>query len=63
MKDIRRIDKHRRTPKDIKLADATKKEMIKAERRKEELRRRHSKKLDAVRRVPEREKSIIGIAK
>ncbi|KAG2234375.1 WD40-repeat-containing domain protein [Thamnidium elegans] len=63
MSEIRRIDKHRRTPKDIKLADSTKKEMLKAEKRKEELRRKHSKKLDAVKRVPEREKAIIGIAK
>ncbi|KAI9481281.1 MAG: WD40-repeat-containing domain protein [Benjaminiella poitrasii] len=63
MKEIRRIDKHRRTPKDIKLADSRKKEMIHAEKRKDELRRKHSKKLDSVKRVPEREKSIIGIAK
>ena len=63
MQEIRRIDKHRRTPKDIKLADSRKKEMVNAEKRKDELRRKHSKKVDSVKRVPEREKSIIGIAK
>lgn len=63
MSDIRRIDKHRRTPKDIKLADKRKKEIIFAEKRKDNLRRKHSKKVDAVKRVPEREKAIIGVAK
>ncbi|KAI8968382.1 hypothetical protein BDF20DRAFT_964434 [Mycotypha africana] len=64
LKEIRRIEKHQRIPKDIKIADKRKKEMLYAEKRKEELRRKHSKKYDQEkRRVPEREKSIIGVAK
>ncbi|ORE03064.1 Sof1-domain-containing protein [Rhizopus microsporus var. microsporus] len=63
LQEIRRIDKHRRTPKDIKVADARKKEMIAAEKRKEERRRKHLKKGEEVKNVPERQKSIVGVAK
>lgn len=63
LQEIRRIDKHRRIPKDIKVADARKKEMIAAEKRKEERRRKHLKKGEEVKNVPERQKSIVGVAK
>lgn len=63
MDEIRRIDRHRRTPKDIKRADKLKKEMLSARKKKEENRRKHDKKLAEKERVPERKKAIIGVAK
>ncbi|CAO3590692.1 unnamed protein product [Absidia cylindrospora] len=63
LKEIKRIDRHRNIPQDIKRADRTKKEMLQARRVKDDRRRQHSSKEDASNRVAERSKSIIGVAK
>ncbi|KAL0072864.1 WD repeat and SOF1 domain-containing protein [Phycomyces blakesleeanus] len=63
MDEIKRIDRHRHTPYGVKRADSIKKEMLSAQKRKEDNRRKHSKKGTEEKRVSEREKAIIGIAK
>ncbi|KAI9021679.1 WD40-repeat-containing domain protein [Phycomyces nitens] len=63
MDEIKRIDRHRHTPYGVKRADSLKKEMLSAQKRKEDNRRKHSKKGTEEKKVSEREKAIIGIAK
>ncbi|KAI9315828.1 DDB1 and CUL4-associated factor 13-like protein [Dichotomocladium elegans] len=63
MDEIRRIDRHRPLPNDVRRADKLKKEILSAEKRKDENRRKHSKKAAEEKRVPERKKAIIGVAK
>ncbi|KAI8086160.1 WD40-repeat-containing domain protein [Halteromyces radiatus] len=63
LQEIKRIDRHRHVPMEIKRADRTKKEMINARKVKEERRRKHSSKEEASKYVSERSKSIIGVAK
>ncbi|KAF8421410.1 U3 small nucleolar RNA associated protein [Tirmania nivea] len=59
MPEIKRIDRHRHVPKVVKKAAEIKKEEISAIKRREENVRKHSKKGE-MRRVPEREKMVLG---
>ncbi|KAF7723402.1 rRNA-processing protein sof1 [Apophysomyces ossiformis] len=63
MPEIRKIDKHRHVPEDIKRADKLKKTMLASRKRKEERMRAARKEEDRERRVPEREKAVVGVAK
>ncbi|KAI7862483.1 WD40-repeat-containing domain protein [Spinellus fusiger] len=63
MSEVKRIDRHRHTPHGIKRADSIKKEMLSAQKRKENNRQKNRKKGTAEKKVSEREKAIIGIAK
>lgn len=63
MGEIRKIDKHRHVPVDIKRADKLKKTMLASRKRKDEKMRNSRKEEDRERRVPEREKAVVGVAK
>lgn len=63
MDEIRRIGRHRPLPNDVRRADKLKKEMLGAQRRKDENRRKHSRKAAQEKPVAERKKAIIGVAK
>ncbi|KAG0173192.1 rRNA-processing protein sof1 [Apophysomyces sp. BC1034] len=63
MGEIRKIDRHRHVPEDIKRADKVKKTMLASRKRKEERLRNSRKEEDREKRVPEREKAIVGVAK
>jgi WD repeat and SOF domain-containing protein 1 len=59
MPEIKRIDRHRHLPKNVKKAGEIKNEEIKSIKRKEENERRHTKKGE-VRRKAEREKMVLA---
>ena len=61
MKEIRRIDRHRNTPTEIRRADKVKKEMLQARKTKDERRRKYQPNKED--RKSERSKNIIGVAK
>ncbi|ORY93318.1 WD40-repeat-containing domain protein [Syncephalastrum racemosum] len=62
MDEIKRIDRHRKVPGDIKRADRLKKTMLASQKRKEENRRKHTDQ-DESKPVSERKKAIVGVAK
>ncbi|CAO3626657.1 unnamed protein product [Cunninghamella blakesleeana] len=63
LQEIKRIDRHRNVPKEIKQANNRKREMINARKNKDERRRKHNAKDKKEKYVSERAKSIIGVAK
>lgn len=62
MPEIRRISKHRHVPKEIMLAQRTKREMAESEKRKQENRRTHQKEGE-VKFKSIRQKSIVAVEK
>ncbi|ORX56303.1 U3 snoRNP-associated protein Sof1 [Hesseltinella vesiculosa] len=61
MKEIKRIDRHRHVPVEIKRADHVKKEMLQARKNKDERRRKYDQHKQP--RASERSKNIIGVSK
>ncbi|KAF9976762.1 rRNA-processing protein sof1 [Actinomortierella ambigua] len=61
--EIRKIARHRNTPKPIKSAQARKKIMLDSRKTKEENMRKHTKKENQKERIPERKKAIVSIKK
>ncbi|KAG0373113.1 MAG: WD40-repeat-containing domain protein [Linnemannia gamsii] len=61
--EIRRINRHRNVPKSIKTATQRKSIMINSRKTKEENVRKHTKEENRKDRIPERNKSIVGVKK